>query len=387
MTSPTWYRGPAEIGISRAREARKYAAAAREQCETLELVLRRPRKHPSRAVVDALAQCRSIAEGASVCHSPPLVDALAALEAALEKSLAKLPEERDADRGDGDGENDGVEAGVLRRARAPNETDVDWRRARGTPHARALHRRVRQYEWASEALSRVDTFSPETVFYAVRRRSAGDEGDDGHGDGSAGEDVSAEYAAGEAKLRDLASGMTAAYFLAVDAACAAESTFGAVACGLTSAAGASTSSLEHDEDDGDDDESSEREDVDALFARLDSARTALGTMEARARGVARARVRTRARLGARRSGHDRARDVRHRRGIERETSGRGVFLRRRTSSDDHHARLAQTRSGRFREGSSRGGAERDAGRVENRRLGRGGATRTPIGGKDETRGI
>ena len=64
---------------------------------------------------------------------------------------------------------------------------------------------------------------------------------------------------------------------------AAESTFGAVACGLTSAAGASTSSLEHDEDDGDDDESSEREDVDAL-SRLDSARTALGTME-RARGV------------------------------------------------------------------------------------------------------
>ena len=62
-----------------------------------------------------------------MCHSPPLVDALAALEAALEKSLAKLPEERDADRGDGDGENDGVEAGVLRRARAPNETDVDWR--------------------------------------------------------------------------------------------------------------------------------------------------------------------------------------------------------------------------------------------------------------------
>jgi len=264
--------------------ARKYAAAAREQCETLELVLRRPRKHPSRAVVDALAQCRSIAEGASVCHSPPLVDALAALEAALENSLAKFPEERDADRGDGDGENDGVEAGVLRRARAPNETDVDWR-ARVERLTRALHRRVRQYEWASEALSRVDTFSPETAFYAVGRRSAGDEGDDGHGDGSAGEAVSAEYAAGEAKLRDLASGMTAAYFLAVDAACAAESTFGAVACGLTSAAGASTSSLEHDEDDGDDDESSEREDVDALFARLDSARTALGTMEARARGV------------------------------------------------------------------------------------------------------
>ena len=264
--------------------ARKYAAAAREQCETLELVLRRPRKHPSRAVVDALAQCRSIAKVASVCHSPPLVDALAALEAALEKSLAKLPEERDADRGDGDGENDGVEAGVLQRARAPNETDVDWR-ARVERLTRALRRRVRQYEWASDALSRVDTFSPETAFYAVRRRSAGDEDDDGHGDGSAGKDVSAEYAAGEAKLRDLASGMTVAYFLAVDAACAAESTFGAVACGLTSAAGASTSSLEHDEDDGDDDESSEREDVDALFARLDSARTALGTMEARARGV------------------------------------------------------------------------------------------------------
>ena len=264
--------------------ARKYAVAAREQCETLELVLRRPRKHPSRAVVDALAQCRSIAEGASVCHSPPLVDALAALEAALEKSLAKLPEERDADRGDGDGENDGVEAGVLRRARAPNETDVDWR-ARVERLTRALRRRVRQYEWASDALSRVDTFSPETAFYAMRRRSTGDEDDDGHGDGSAGKDVSAEYAAGEAKLRDLASGMTVAYFLAVDAACAAESTFGAVACGLTSAAGASTSSLEPDEDDGVADESSAREDVDALFARLDSARTALGTMEARARGV------------------------------------------------------------------------------------------------------
>ena len=247
--------------------ARKYAAAAREQCETLELVLRRPRKHPSRAVVDALAQCRSIAEGASACHSPPLVDALAALEATLEKSLAKLPEERDADRGDGDGENDGVEAGVLRRARAPNETDVDWR-----ARVERLRRRVRQYECASDALSRVDTFSPETAFY---------------GDGSAGKDVSAEYAAGEAKLRDLASGMTVAYFLAVDAACAAESTFGAVACGLTSAAGASTSSLEHDEDDGDDDDDDGGGDasVAALFARLDSARTALGTMEARARSV------------------------------------------------------------------------------------------------------
>ena len=172
-------------------------------------------------MVDALAQCRSIAEGASACHSPPLVDALAALEATLEKSLAKLPEERDADRGDGDGDDDDVEAGVLRRARAPNETDVDWR-ARVERLARALRRRVRQYEWASDALSRVDTFSPETAFYAGR--------------------TSRRSTPRARRNRDLASGMTVAYFLAVDAACAAESTFGAVACGLTSAAGASTSS-------------------------------------------------------------------------------------------------------------------------------------------------
>ena len=60
--------------------------------------------------------------------------------------------------------------------------------------------------------------------------------------------------------------------------------------------------------------------------------------------------------------------------------------------DEHRAMITTLASlkrddGRFREGSSRGGAERDAGRVENRRLGRGGATRTPIGGKDETRGF
>ena len=55
--------------------------------------------------------------------------------------------------------------------------------------------------------------------------------------------------------------------------------------------------------------------------------------------------------------------------------------------DGARARAARARvRTRAREGSSRGGAERDAGRVENRRLGRSGATRTPIGGKDENGG-
>ena len=160
--------GDWDFACARARDARRGARTVRDARARAS----QTEEHPSRAVVDALAQCRSIAEGASVCHSPPLVDALAALEATLEKSLAKLPEERDADRGDGDGENDGVEA--KSGAKAPNETDVDWR-ARVERLARALRRRVRQYEWASDALSRVDTFSPETAFYAVRRRSAGDE--------------------------------------------------------------------------------------------------------------------------------------------------------------------------------------------------------------------
>ena len=308
----------------------RYAAAAREQCEVLKLVLRRPRERQSRAVRDALAQSRSIAEGASVCHSPPLVDALAALEAALEDALAKLPEDgTDARRGsnaapdvpdvgvdiaaveaasrrcsisrDGTGGEGGETikaAEAAEAARAPDtdagSSDTDWR-ARVDRLARALDRRVRDYEWASEALSRVETFSPDVSFFTRRRRPGGDGGDDGDGSGSAGEEVSVDFAAGDAKLRELASGMIAAYFLAVDAACAAESTFGAVACGLTSAARASRASSERDEDEDDDEDddedenendgSAERDDVGAVFARLDSARTALGTMEARARRV------------------------------------------------------------------------------------------------------
>ena len=307
--------------------AGRYAAAAREQCEVLKLVLRRPRERQSRAVGDALAQSRSIAEGASVCHSPPLVDALAALEATLEDVLAKLPEEgtdarrgsksapdvpdvgvdvaaveaatrrrsisRDGTGGEGGGVSETAKAAKV--ARAPDtdasSSDTDWR-ARVERVARALDRRVRDYEWASEALSRVETFSPDVTFFTRRRRPGGDGGDDGDGSGSAGEEVSVDVAAGIAKLRELASGMIAAYFLAVDAACAAESTFGAVACGLTSAARASRAVSERDEDEDDDDEDDDdddgsfgRDDVGAIFARLDTARTALGTMEARARRV------------------------------------------------------------------------------------------------------
>ena len=151
----------------------------------------------ARIVASAIAQLRSVAEGAKVSHAPKLMDAVEALAAALVSAAANE-----------------LKADTLRAADASSSDPMDssWR-VRAAELLRVLEKRADEYAKAVDAAACTSrAFSPRFVFSDL---------------------CGGDAAAATEKLRVLASAAHEAHVAAVRAVAAAEASFGAAALGGT----------------------------------------------------------------------------------------------------------------------------------------------------------
>ena len=186
--------------------AGRHAAAAREQIAVLRAVMRVDAddagcgfRDDAQIVASAIAQLRSVAEGASVSHAPRLMDAVEALAAALVTASAG---ELESPKETSDAVNE-----------TPNEAPVTrsaWR-SRATELLHALERRADEYVAAVDAAARTcRAFSPRFVFTDL---------------------CGGDTSAATEKLRVLVLAARDAHVAAVRSVAAAEASFGAAAFG------------------------------------------------------------------------------------------------------------------------------------------------------------